>query len=142
MELFEILTELTILAALFGYINVRFLKWPSTIGLLAMALLSTLGILIIGQFSPGVLTRAEAAITAVDFEHLLLDVMLSFLLFAGALHTKLDQLEKLRGPIIGFATISVLISTFVVGGSARKNEVKGSIFPVDISWKSFSTSIP
>lgn len=116
MELFEILTELTILAALFGYINVRFLKWPSTIGLLAMALLSTLGILIIGQFSPGVLTRAEAAITAVDFEHLLLDVMLSFLLFAGALHTKLDQLEKLRGPIIGFATISVLISTFVVGG--------------------------
>ena len=115
MELFEILTALTAVAAIFGYINVRFLKWPSTIGLLALALASTLAILIIGQFSPGIPEKAEAAITAVDFEHLLLDVMLSFLLFAGALHTKLDQLEKFRGPIIGFATVGVLISTFVVG---------------------------
>lgn len=115
MELFEILTELTVIAALFGYVNVRFLKLPSTIGLLAMALVSTVGILIIGQFQPSILARAEAAVSMIDFQHLLLDVMLSFLLFAGALHTKLDQLEKLRGPIIAFATLGVLISTVIIG---------------------------
>ena len=126
MELFEILTALTVVAAIFGYINVRFLKWPSTIGLLALALASTLAILIIGQFSPGIPEKAEAAITAIDFEHLLLDVMLSFLLFAGALHMKLDQLEKFRGPIIGFATVGVLISTFVVGALVFGSEPRGA----------------
>jgi len=114
MEIFEIVTLLTVVAALFGYINVRFLKLPSTIGLLAMALVFTLLIVFIGQFSPHVLDRAEKAIALIDFKTVLLDVMLSFLLFAGALHTKLDQLRLMKGPIIAFSTLGVLISTALV----------------------------
>jgi len=114
MEIFEIVTVLTVVAALFGYINVRYLKLPSTIGLLAMALVFTLLIVLVGQFSPKLLVRAENAITLIDFKTILLDVMLSFLLFAGALHTKLDQLKLMKGPIIAFSTLGVLISTFLV----------------------------
>ncbi len=114
MEIFEIVTLLTVVAALFGYINVRFLKLPSTIGLLAMALVFTLLIVLVGQFSPQVLDRAEKAIALIDFKTVLLDVMLSFLLFAGALHTKLDQLRLMKGPIIAFSTLGVLISTALV----------------------------
>ncbi len=115
MEIFKILTGLTVVAALFGYINVRFLKLPGTIGLLGMTLVFTLIILVVGQFSPRLLDLAGQTIGGIDFKTILLDVMLSFLLFAGALHTKLDQLKAMRGPIIVFSTLGVLVSTFLVG---------------------------
>jgi CPA1 family monovalent cation:H+ antiporter len=54
-------------------------------------------------------------IESIDFETVLLDVMLSFLLFAGALHTKLDALKKQKGPIALFSTIGIVISTFLIG---------------------------
>ena len=116
MNLFTIIALLSVVAALFGYVNVRFLKLPSTIGLMIMAIAATSVVLLIGSFNQGVLTAANDLVQQIDFQNLILDVLLSFLLFAGALHTDWDRLKAQTGPILVFATVGVLASTFVVGG--------------------------
>ena len=116
MDVFTIITILTVLSAIFAFINTKFLKLPFTIGLMIIAMCFTLLIIILGYFEHWVLDEAKLLIGSIDFKTVLLEVMLSFLLFAGALHTKLDDLNKQRSPIILFATVGVLISTFIVGG--------------------------
>ncbi|WP_299520681.1 sodium:proton antiporter [Winogradskyella sp.] len=115
MEYYSIATILIVLSAIFGYINVRFLKLPITIGLMLITIVFTVIILGIAQFDDTLLLREKAFINSIDFETVLLDIMLSFLLFAGALHTNFDQLKVQRGPILAFATLGVLVSTFLVG---------------------------
>ena len=115
MAYYTIASILVVLSAIFGYINVRFLKLPITIGLMIITIIFTVVALIIGQFNDTLLLREKALITGIDFETVLLDIMLSFLLFAGALHTNFAQLKVQRGPILAFATFGVLVSTFLVG---------------------------
>ena len=115
MDYYEIASVLIVLASIFGYINVRFLKLPTTIGLMIITILFTIGLLILGQFNDALLTQEKELISNIDFETVLLDVMLSFLLFAGALHTNFEQLKVQRGPVLVFATLGTLVSTFLVG---------------------------
>lgn len=115
MSIFNIISILIILSAGFAFINTKFLKLPFTIGLMIIAIVFTVGITILGSFNHYILDEAKILIQSVDFETALLDVMLSFLLFAGALHTKLDSLKKQKWPIALFATIGVLLSTFLIG---------------------------
>lgn len=115
MSIFNIITILIVLSAIFAFINTKYLKLPFTIGLMIIAILFTLAITILGSFNPFILQEADLLINSIDFETVLLDVMLSFLLFAGALHTKLDSLKKQRGPIALFATMGVVVSTFLIG---------------------------
>ncbi len=117
MSYFTIIAILTVTAALFGYVNVRFLKLPITIGLMIITLAITVIFVAIGQFDDTLLMREKELITQIDFKTVLLDIMLSFLLFAGAMHTNFDQLKVQRWPILVFATFGVLISTFLVGSS-------------------------
>ncbi|MFC5624753.1 cation:proton antiporter [Algoriphagus winogradskyi] len=115
MDIFSIITILIVLSAVFAFINTKFLKLPFTIGLMIIAIVFTLGITILGKINHFFIDEAELLIGSIDFETALLDVMLSFLLFAGALHTKLDSLKAMKAPIAVFATIGVLISTFLAG---------------------------
>ena len=117
MDYFTIATILIILSALFGYINERFLKMPLTIGLMIITIIFTSMVVLIGQFNDTLLIREKALITQIDFKAVLLDVMLSFLLFAGALHTNFAQLKVQRWPVFVFATVGVLVSTCLVGVS-------------------------
>jgi CPA1 family monovalent cation:H+ antiporter len=116
MDILAIITLLIVLSALFGYLNVRFLKLPETIGLMIIAIVFTLGIIGLGYFFPALAKEAEEVISQIDFKRALLDIMLSFLLFAGALHTDFRSLRSQRGPIAVFATVGVLLSTFLVAG--------------------------
>ena len=113
MSIVAIATILIVLSALFGYINVRFLKLPTTIGLMLITIIFTLLILITSLFNDTLLQQEKLLISQIDFQSVLLDVMLSFLLFAGALHTNFQQLKVQRKPILAFATFSTLISTFL-----------------------------
>ena len=115
MDFFGIIAVLTSLAALFAFINTRYLKLPFTIGLMILAMVFTLIIIAIGSIYPPLIGDATAVIEQLDFKSLLLDVMLSFLLFAGALHTKLDSLKRNRGPILSLATFGVLVSAALIG---------------------------
>ena len=116
MNLFVIASILIVLSALFGYINVKFFKLPNTIGLMLVAILFTIGLFLTSMVNPTLLHMAEGLIGSIDFKTVLLDVMLGFLLFAGAMHTNFDQLKIQRWPILLFATVGVLTSTFLVGG--------------------------
>ncbi|NNK86885.1 MAG: sodium:proton antiporter [Flavobacteriaceae bacterium] len=115
MDYFSIATILVVLSAVFGYINVRFLKLPITIGLMIISLLFTIVVIAIAQFDDTLLIQEKEFIKTIDFKTVLLDGMLSFLLFAGALHTNFTQLKVQRWPILIFATKGVLFSTFLVG---------------------------
>jgi len=115
MDYFLIASILVFLSAIFGYINVKYLKMPNTIGLMLITIVFTLGIFALSYFDDRLLNAERFIISQIDFKSVLLDVMLSFLLFAGALHTNFQQLKVQRWPIIVFATFGVLVSTFLVG---------------------------
>ena len=114
-DYFFIITVLVFLSATFGYINVRFLKLPNTIGLMLITILFTLGVFALSYFDSTLLDAERYIIKQIDFKTVLLDVMLSFLLFAGALHTNFQQLKVQRWPVFVFATFGVVVSTFLVG---------------------------
>jgi CPA1 family monovalent cation:H+ antiporter len=115
MSLFVVASILIVISALFGYLNVRFLKLPTTIGLMVITIVFTLLVLATSMFNDTLLEQERLFISQIDFETVLLDVMLSFLLFAGALHTNFQQLKIQQKPILVFATFSTLTSTFLVG---------------------------
>ncbi len=115
MDYFIIAAILVFISAIFGYINVRFLKLPNTIGLMLITIVFTLAVFGISYFDDTLLNAERYIISQIDFKTVLLDVMLSFLLFAGALHTNFEQLKVQRWPILVFSTLGVLVSTFLVG---------------------------
>jgi CPA1 family monovalent cation:H+ antiporter len=115
MDYYSIITILIVLSALFGYLNVRFLKLPITIGLMVITIVFTIVVLAISQFDNTLLLHEKQLISSIDFKSVLFDIMLSFLLFAGALHTNFEQLKIQRWPVLVFATAGVLVSTFLVG---------------------------
>lgn len=115
MDYFSIATILIVLSAVFGYINVRFIKLPSSIGLMVVTILFTLAVLGLSYFDDTLLQQEKELINSIDFKTVLLDIMLSFLLFAGALHTNFQQLKIQRMPILIFATLGTLLSTFLSG---------------------------
>ena len=118
METFNIIALLTVLAAAFGYINFRFLKLPTTIGLMAISLVMSLFIFVINYFIPGVLSGAKELMNSIDLSEVILDIMLSFLLFAGALHTDYQKLKKYIGPILTLASFGVIVSAVLVASLA------------------------
>lgn len=117
MDIFTIISVLVFLSAIFGYINARFLKLPNSIGLMLITILFTLVVFLIGYIDDTLINAERYIITQIDFKAVLLDIMLSFLLFAGALHTNFEQLKVQRWPILVFSTLGVLVSTFLVGTS-------------------------
>ena len=117
MDYYAIISILVVLSALFGFINVRFLKMPTTIGLMVITIIFTLILVSVGQFNDTLLIEERQLVEQIDFRTVLLDIMLSFLLFAGSLHTNFENLRAQRAPVIVFATFGVLISTFLVGGA-------------------------
>ncbi|MDF2376500.1 MAG: sodium:proton antiporter [Verrucomicrobiales bacterium] len=118
MSLFELIAVLLAVAALLGYLNIRYLKLPTTIGIMLLSLLMSLVLVIVGLFVPGIELFAESIVSQIDFGDVLLDVMLSYLLFAGALHVDLSDLSKQKWVIALMATVGVLISTVLVGTAA------------------------
>jgi len=106
---------LIVIAALFAYINYRFLKLPSVIGIMVLALLTSLLLIGIGISYPKAMQNVTSFLYSFDFSKLLLGSMLSFMLFAGAIHIKLEVLKKEKTSVIVFSTLSVVLSTFIIG---------------------------
>jgi CPA1 family monovalent cation:H+ antiporter len=115
MDAYLIATILILLSGIFGYINVRFLKLPNTIGLMVITIIFTLIVIALSYFDPTLLNFEKEIISKINFRELLLEEMLSFLLFAGALHTNFSQLKVQKWPVLMFSTFGVLTSTFLVG---------------------------
>jgi CPA1 family monovalent cation:H+ antiporter len=114
--IFELAAILLVLAAIFSFINHRYLKFPTAIGLMALTLAASLVVLLAGLAFPRVEQRAAAAVAAIDLDKAFLHGMLGFMLFAGALHVNIDDLKRRKWPIGLMATAGVLLSTFLIGG--------------------------
>ncbi|MFD0917680.1 cation:proton antiporter [Pseudahrensia aquimaris] len=117
LSLFEIAALLLVLSSFFGWFNHTVLKLPHTIGLLVMALISSLVLLGVQKLFPalGITDTLQAAIGQIDFYATVMEGMLAFLLFAGALHVDFSFLRTQAWAIGLMATVGVILSTFIVG---------------------------
>ncbi|MFP3944950.1 MAG: cation:proton antiporter, partial [Alphaproteobacteria bacterium] len=117
MTVLDIIALLIVLAAVFGALNHFFLHLPSTIGVLVIALLASLAVLGLDALFPqwGMGEEARRLVADLEFSAALLEGVLGLLLFAGALHVRLEDLRAQKWVIALTATIGVLIATAVVG---------------------------
>jgi CPA1 family monovalent cation:H+ antiporter len=114
MATYQIISLLVLLAALFAYVNDRWIKWPPTIGIMVLALLSSIFMVILGNLVPAFSASVLILVSNIDFGQVLMKIMLSFLLFAGAIHIDAVKLRKEFWPVMTLATVGVFISTFLV----------------------------
>ncbi|MDQ1088296.1 MULTISPECIES: sodium:proton antiporter [unclassified Siphonobacter] len=116
MELYYTFSVLIVVSAIFAYLNLRYLKLPATIGIMVMALVSSLFLVSVGRFWPHLFDNAARFIKGANLEEILMGAMLNFLLFAGAIHIHINDLREEKRYVIVFSTISVVLSTLLVGG--------------------------
>ena len=117
MNPFDLAAVLVAVAACCGYFNYRVLRLPATSGTLIVALISSVAVVSVDHFSSDHrLANAVASfLSQVDFNATLMHGMLSFLLFAGALHVDLEGLLANKWSIGALATVGVLASTAIIG---------------------------
>jgi len=116
-SIFNLVALVITLAAVFGWVNHRWLKLPHSIGLVLIALVVSIVILAVDKMFPGLLlgSTVRQTLTEIDFHDTLMRGMLSFLLFAGALHIDLNRLLARRWAISSLATLGIVMSTSIVG---------------------------
>lgn len=117
MNFYHVIEALVVVSAVFAYVNKRLLKFPITIGLMFLSTLLSLTLLLLNFLYPTLLEPITKLIKELDFSSIVLDILLSFLLFAGALHTDYVQLKRNKVSIILFAFFGVLISTGLVAAT-------------------------
>lgn len=117
MSLFEIAALVLTVSAVLSWFNAAFVKLPHTIGLLVMALFSSFFLLGIETLFPqiGITDAVQSAIGQIDFYETVMNGMLAFLLFAGALHVDMTLMRAQKWPIALMATFGVVLSTAIVG---------------------------
>lgn len=115
ISVLELATILLSLASIFSLINLRFLKLPQTIGLMILAIALSVSILILGWIFPDILNTVVFMTEQFDFSELLVNVMLPFLLFAGAVSVDVHELLKDKVTVLFLASFGVVFSTFAVG---------------------------
>jgi sodium/hydrogen exchanger len=115
MELYYAFSVIIVLAALFSYVNVRYVKLPMTIGIMVIAMMVSVGIRLFGEtIFTGLSHKLETLLEGFNFTEILMSAMLNFLLFAGALHINISDLKEYKLPIFTYATVSVVLSAFFI----------------------------
>jgi CPA1 family monovalent cation:H+ antiporter len=115
MQLFNIITILFVLSALFSYVNHRFIRLPTAIGLMLISVLVSLALVFMGHLGLGFGFEREGVrfLSSINFDKTLMVGMLGFMLFAGALHLNINDLLAHKWKIGFFATVGLIISTFM-----------------------------
>lgn len=114
MAVYELISIIVVLTAIFGYVNFRFFKLPGTIGIMLISLLVSLLVIVTAWIVPSFFEEIVHLVRGIDFNTALMKVMLGFLLFAGAIHLDIKQLQKESAAVIAFSTIGMVISTVIV----------------------------
>jgi NhaP-type Na+/H+ and K+/H+ antiporters len=115
----QVATLLIVISAVLSWINLKLFKLPQAVGLLVMGLMGSLSLIAADHYVPYIHFAGELhnAIAGIDFFDTVMNGMLSALLFAAALHVDLRSLRSVKAPIIALASVGVVISTFIIGGS-------------------------
>jgi len=128
-SIIDIAAILISVSALFAYINLRFIGLPTTIGVMIVAMLASVLVYMLSLFGLGDFhSEAKHMLESIDFNKTLLHGMLSFLLFAGALHVNLNDLRKQKWIILSLATVGVCISTLGVSKELETTIAGESLF--------------
>lgn len=120
MRIFQVIGILTTLAALFAYVNYRLFRLPVTVGLMLQSLLFSLLLMLLSRLGLDFTDIARDFLQRIDFNEVLLEGILSFLLFAGALFVDPDDLLQVKRDVALLAVVGVLVSTAVVAFGIRK----------------------
>lgn len=115
MDLYYTFSILIVLSALFSFVNSRFLRLPPAIGIMLLAIITSIILVALDQLIPAFSRSFSGLVASVDFPAVLMGAMLNFLLFAGAIHVSMQDLHKQRLPILILSTVGVILSTFMVG---------------------------
>ncbi len=116
MNVFESIALILTLAATGAYVNHRILKLPSTIGMMVFALVISLIAMGLNRLGVIDLSPASYFVSQINFSDILLHGLLSFLLFAGAMHINLADLKQRHKTIVAIlATLSVGVAAFITG---------------------------
>ena len=113
--MFQIFTGIVALSSLLSFINKKLLKLPDTIGVMILAILTSVLIGLLNFVDRDTFLQVCSIVEQIDFKTLLFDFLLSFLLFAGSIHVNLHDLRDQRGPVLIYASIGVLVSTALIG---------------------------
>lgn len=114
--MFDVAASFLVLTALFAYVNHRFIGLPTTIGVMGIALLLSALLFLLNMLGFSALHDYEVSLlSSIDFSQLLMQGMLSLLLFAGALHVDLSELRAFKWPVGALAILGTVISTAIVG---------------------------
>lgn len=117
MSAFQVLATLLTIAAVFAYVNHRWLKLPASIALMAMSLAASLLLIVVDHLGWASLAgTAGRVLERIDLNEALLHGMLGALLFAGALHIDLKDLREELLAVASLAVVGTILSTFIVGG--------------------------
>ena len=118
MSAFDIAAILVVLAAFSGYLNHLYLRLPPTIGLVVIALVTSLMMLGLDALVPSltIIDDIKSFVAKIDFYDALMNGMLGFILFAGALHVNFTDLRDQKWMVLLTATMGLLLSTAIIGG--------------------------
>ena len=116
MSAFEMLAALITLAAIFAYVNHRWVHQSASIALMAMTLLLSLALLAVDALGWASVAPLTSVLDRVDFDDTLMHGMLGALLFASALHVRLGDLREEKVAVSLLALFGTVLSTFLVGG--------------------------
>ena len=117
MDLYNALALLLVIAAAFAYLNLRFLKMPTAIGLMVLGLVASLGLIGLAHFEVQPVLKFALLVNKLDFSTIVMQVMLGFLLFAGAINVDTRSLGQLRWPVSVLALVGTPLSTGLVAGA-------------------------
>jgi CPA1 family monovalent cation:H+ antiporter len=116
MTTLQILSVLFATAALFGWISIRWLKLPITIGTMLLTVLVSLALAGAGGLAPGMHAWAVDLARQIDFGSIILHGMLPLLLFAGAFLLDLEQLAREKLTVSLLSVVGTILSMFLVAG--------------------------
>jgi CPA1 family monovalent cation:H+ antiporter len=134
-SIFDLAAILLTLSALFGWLNHKFLLLPHTIGLLVMSVVASIVLVVVDVAFPGkhLYDPLTTALLQIDFSAVVMNGMLAFLLFAGALHVDLGRLRDRALPVAILAILGTVISTALVG-AAIWEMARLIDYPITFGW--------
>jgi CPA1 family monovalent cation:H+ antiporter len=118
MGLYYVVTILVVITAVFSYLNSRFIHLHVTVGVMLISMVSSLALIAGGRIVPGLAGEVQSFVSGIPFKPLVLQWMLGFLLFAGALTVDVRQLAAHRGLTAALIIVGTTVSTILIGALA------------------------